>query len=165
MTEIIYQLPEDLGQKQIIANGQTAQTAGSFPAGVNTAANSMPVVFPRSKFALPVIDRYRIPSEVGRDHLGIPRLTTPQAVVEAVDQFEIRSQDWIQEVSGVNERLEDGVASARWTQLQKAVVNYDPLPNGDIQYDPLGQAARLELRRCDGGYQRVRLTTRNRFRY
>jgi len=97
MTEIIYQLPEDLGQKQIIANGQTAQTAGSFPAGVNTAANSMPVVFPRSKFALPVIDRYRIPSEVGRDHLGIPRLTTPQAVVEAVDQFEIRSQDWIQE--------------------------------------------------------------------
>lgn len=165
MTEIVYQLPENLGQQEIVRNGAVVQEAGSFPAGVNTKGNSLPVVFPRSKFALPIIDRFRIPSEAGRDHLGIPRISTPQAVVEAVDQFEIRSQDWIQEVSGINERAEDGVASARWTQLQGAVVNYDPLPDGDIRYDALGQAARLELRRSLGGYQRVRLTTRNRFRY
>jgi hypothetical protein len=165
MTEIIYQLPENLGQKEVIANGQVTQVAGSFPAGQKPAADSLPVVLPRANFALPAIDKLRTPSEVGRDHLGIPRVTTPQAVVEAVDQFEIRSQDWIQEVSGLNERPEEGVASARWTQLQSAVVNYAPLPDGDIQYDPLGQGARLELRRCDGGYQRVRLATRNRFRY
>lgn len=165
MTEIVYQLPENLGQQQVTRNGAVLQEAGAFPAGVNTRGNSLPVVFPRSKFVAPIIDRFRIPSEVGRDHLGIPRISTPQAVVEAVDQFEIRSQDWIQEVSGINERTEDGVASARWTQLQRAVINYDPLPDGDIQYDALAQSARLELRRCEGGYQRVRLTTRSRFRY
>jgi hypothetical protein len=165
MTSIVYQLPEDVGQREITRNGTVQVTGSDFPAGVAPEAGSIPVVLPRSGYVLPILDRFRTPSEVNRDHLGIPRISTPQAVIEATDQFEIRSQDWIQEVTGINERAEDGVFSARWTQLQNAVVAYDPIPDGSIEYDDLGQAARLELRRQEGGYQRVRLSTRNRFRY
>lgn len=165
MTTIVYQLPENIGQNQVVRNGEVLAEASQFPAGTALAEDSIPVVFPRSRYALPVIDRNRTPSEVSRDHLGIPRVSTPQAVVEATDQFEIRSQDWIQEISGIDERPDDGVFSARWTQLQNTVVVYDPLPDGDIQYDSLTQSARLGLNRCQGGFQRVRLSTRNRFRY
>jgi len=161
-----YQLPEDIGQKSITRNGEEVQAASDFPSGKSTADKSIPVVLPRSGYTFPTIDNYRFTSEVDRDMLGFPRATRPYNFLTRNDQYELTREDWIYDVTGLDERPQlDGTESARWTQLSNATATYSPAPNGEIKYNASANSAQLFLNSNDGGFQRARIATKKRYRY
>ena len=160
-----YQLPDDVGQKSIVIDGKEVQAEGEFPTGQKSSSESIPVVLPRDK-EVPIVDNYRIITEVDNDLLGFPRTTTPWSFLSKTDTFELAESDWIYDVTGIDERPQiDGTESARWTQLQGATAEYSPAPNGEVKYDKPQQAAQLILNSNDGGFQRARITSRRRYRY
>jgi len=99
-----YQLPEDVGQNEVSRNGKVVQAEGTFPAGQKASEKSIPITLPKENYVFPIIDNYRFPSEVGRDLLGFPRTTTPYSFLTKDDQFELSEDDWIYDVTGLNER-------------------------------------------------------------
>jgi hypothetical protein len=121
---------------------------------------------PREGAVLPIIDNYRFPSEVNRDMLGFPRATRPYNFLTRNDAYELTSEDWIYDVTGLNERPNiDGTESARWTQLSEASAFYPAAPNGEIKYNPAASSAQLILNSNEGGFQRARIATKQRYRY
>lgn len=161
-----YQLPEDVGQKSVTANGQEVQAAGSFPAGQKPAKESIPTVLPRDGFTLPTIDNYRFTTEIDRDLLGFPRITEGFDFLTQNDAYELSTDRWIYDVTGLNERPEDdSTQSARWTQLSEASAVYSPGPNGEVKYNSAASSAQLFLNSNDGGFQRARICTKKRYRY
>ena len=161
-----YQLPEDVGQNVVTKNGKVVQEEGSFPSGQKPANQSIPLVLPRENFTFPIIDNYRQKTEVDRDLLGFPRQTRPYNFLTKDDQFELSSEDWVYDVSGLNERpLDDGTQSARWTQLKETTVEYSPAPNGEVKYNGKANSAQLTLSNNKGGFQRARIATKRRYRY
>ena len=161
-----YQLPEDIGQKSVIRNGKEVQAASEFPAGQTTASKSVPTVLPREDYTYPIIDNYRNSTEVDRDLLGFPRVTTPYNFLTRNDAYELNEDDWIVDVTGLNERPQlDSTQSARWTQLFNASSEYSPAPNGEVKYNPPASSAQLFLNSNEGGFQRARVCTKKRYRY
>ena len=161
-----YQLPEDIGQKSVIRNGKEVQAASEFPAGQTTASKSVPTVLPREDYTFPIIDNYRNTTEVDRDLLGFPRVTTPYNFLTRNDAYELNEDDWIVDVTGLNERPQlDSTQSARWTQLFNASSEYSPAPNGEVKYNAPASSAQLFLNSNDGGFQRARVCTKKRYRY
>ena len=160
-----YQLPDDVGQKSIVIDGTEVQAEGDFPVGQKSKNESIPVVLPRDG-NIPIVDNYRIITEVDNDLLGFPRVTTPYSFISKTDTFELSANDWIYDVTGIDERPQiDGTESARWTQLQNATAIYSPAPNAEVKYDDPQQAAQLILNSNDGGFQRARISSRRRYRY
>ena len=97
-------------------------------------SKSIPVVLPEENYTLNIIDNYRFKTEVDRDLLGIPSITRPFNFLTKDDQFELSTEDWVYETSGINERPEDdSTQSARWTQLSETSAIYSPGPNGADQ--------------------------------
>lgn len=161
-----YQLPEDVGQNSVTANGEEVQAAGSFPAGQKQASASIPTVLPRKGFTLPTIDNYRSTTEIDRDLLGFPRVTRGFDFLTQNDAYDLNSDNWIYDVTGLNERPEiDSTQSARWTQLSEATAIYSPSPNGEVRYNSSASSAQLFLNSNDGGFQRARICTKKRYRY
>tara|TARA_B100000925_G_scaffold115744_1_gene85792 strand:+ start:12 stop:2144 length:2133 start_codon:yes stop_codon:yes gene_type:complete len=161
-----YQLPEDVGQNEVSRNGKVVQAEGTFPAGQKASEKSLPITLPKENYVFPIIDNYRFPSEVGRDLLGFPRTTTPYSFLTKDDQFELSEDDWIFDVTGLNERpLDDSTQSARWTQLSNTSAVYDPAPNGEVRYNSNANSAQLLLGNNFGGFQRARIATKRRYRY
>lgn len=161
-----YQLPEDIGQKSVTKNGEEVQEAGSFPAGQAVSGKSMPVVLPREGFTLPIIDKYRFITETDRDQLGFPRQSQQYTFQSLHDQFELSKDDWIYDVTGLNERpLNDTTQSARWTQLFGASAAYTPAPDGEIKHNIKSGSAQLILNSNDGAFQRARVASKKRYRY
>ena len=161
-----YQLPEDVGQNAVTKNGEVVQAEGTFPSGQKPAQQSIPVVLPKENYIWPIIDNYRFKTEVDRDLLGFPRQTRPFNFLTKDDQFELSSEDWIYDVTGLNERPEDdSTESARWTQLQNTSAVYSPGPNGEVRYNGAANSAQLTLSTNKGGFQRARIATKRRYRY
>ena len=161
-----YNLPEDVGQNAVVRNGETVQAEGTFPAGQKAADKSIPIVLPKENYYLPIIDNYRSKTQVDRDLLGIPRVTTPYNFLTRDDQFELSKEDWIYDVSGLNERPDDdSTQSARWTQLSNSSAEYSPAPLGEVKYNPNANSAQLILSNNDGGFQRARIASKRRYRY
>jgi len=161
-----YQLPDDIGLKRVERNGVEVQADSAFPAGQKNGDKSLPVVMPRGGFVLPIIDNYRFSSEVDRDMLGIPRATRPYNFLTRNDAYELTEEDWIFDVTGVNERPEiDGTESALWTQLAESSAFYPATPNGEIKYNPSANSAQLTLNSNEGGFQRARIASKKRYRY
>lgn len=161
-----YQLPDDVGQNAVTRNGEVVQAEGSFPSGQKEGGKSLPVVLPKENYTLNIIDNYRFKTEVDRDLLGIPRITRPFNFLTRDDQFELSTEDWVYETSGINERPEDdSTQSARWTQLSEASAVYSPGPNGAISYNSAANSAQLTLSNNAGGFQRARIATKRRYRY
>lgn len=162
----VHQLPDNIGQKSVVRQGVEVQAPSEFPAGQTTGSGSVPTVLPRSGYILPIIDNYRNTTEVDRDMLGFPRTTTPFSFLQVKDTYSLDSEDWITDVTGLNERPQlDGTESARWTQLSKATAVYQPAPNGDIKHNITSSSAQLFLNTNKGGFQRVRVCTKKRYRY
>ena len=162
----VYQLPEDIGRKSVTRNGKEVQTAGPFPGGQTVSDSSMPVVLPREGFTLPIIDNYRFKTEVDRDQLGFPRQTQPYTFQSLHDTFELSKDNWIYDVTGLNERPEsDSTQSARWTQLFGASATYTPAPAGEIKHNINAGSAQLILNSNEGGFQRARIASKKRYRY
>lgn len=161
-----YQLPEDIGQKSVTRNGEEVQAASEFPAGQAAAEKSLPIVQPRDGYTLPIIDNYRFTSEVDRDMLGFPRVSRPYNFLTRNDQYELTAEDWLYDVTGLNERPElDSTQSARWTQQSNVTATYTPSPNGEVKYNSSANSAQLILNSNDGGFQRARIATKKRYRY
>ena len=161
-----YQLPEDVGQNEATRNGQVVQQEGTFPSGQKNSDQSIPVTLPKENFVYPIIDNYRYTTEVDRDLLGFPRVTKPFSFISQDDRYELSADDWIFDVTGLNERpLDDGTQSARWTQLGGASAIYSPAPNGEVRYNSSGNSAQLLLSNNAGGFQRARIATKRRYRY
>jgi hypothetical protein len=161
-----YQLPDDIGRKRVVRNGVEVQAASEFPAGQTSGDNSLPIVMPREDYVLPIIDNYRFASEVNRDMLGFPRATRPYNFLTRNDAYELTEEDWIFDVTGLNERPEiDGTESARWTQLSETSAFYPATPNGEIKYNQAASSAQLILNSNEGGFQRARIATKQRYRY
>ena len=161
-----YQLPEDVGQNAVTRNGKVVQAEGTFPSGQKAAGKSIPIVLPKENFTFPIIDNYRHKTEVDRDLLGFPRQTRPYNFLTRDDQFELSKDDWIYDVTGLNERAEDdSTQSARWTQLSNTSVQYSPSPNGQVLYNGAANSAQLTLSTNKGGFQRARIATKRRYRY
>ena len=166
MTKTAYQLPEDVGQNAVTRNGAVVQSEGSFPSGQKASDKSIPIVLPKENFNLPIIDNYRFKTQVDRDLLGFPRVTRPFTFLSKDDQFELSKDDWIYDVTGLNERpLDDSTQSARWTQLSNVGAEYSPGPTGEIKYNGSANSAQLILGNNDGGFQRARIATKRRYRY
>lgn len=160
-----YQLPEDIGQKSVTRNGKEVQAASEFPGGQTTTAKSIPVVLPRQGSTLPIVDNYRALTEIDRDLLGFPRATTPYNFLNKTDSYSLNEDDWIFDVTGLNERPQlDGTESARWTQLFNCSAEYTT-PNGEVLYNAPGSSAQLFLNSNEGGFQRARICTKKRYRY
>lgn len=161
-----YQLPDDIGRKRVVRNGVEVQAASEFPAGQALGDQSLPIVMPREGAVLPIIDNYRFSSEVNRDMLGFPRATRPYNFLTRNDSYELTREDWIYDVTGLNERPDiDGTESARWTQLSEASAFYPAAPDGEIKYNPAASSAQLILNSNEGGFQRARIATKQRYRY
>jgi len=161
-----YQLPEDIGQKAVTRNGAEVQADGTFPSGQKKAAESMPITLPRDGFTLPIIDNYRFETEVDRDQLGFPRQTKAYSFLTLHDQYELSKDDWLYDVTGLNERPDnDSTQSARWTQQFGVTANYSPVPNGEIKHNIKAGSAQLILNSNDGAFQRVRIASKKRYRY
>jgi len=166
MTKTAYQLPEDVGQNAVTRNGKVVQAEGNFPSGQKASDKSIPIVLPKENFNLPIIDNYRFKTEVDRDLLGFPRQTRPYSFLEIDDQFELSTDDWVFDVTGLNERADDdSTQSARWTQLSNTSAVYSPAPNGEVKYNGNSNSAQLILSNNDGGFQRARIATKRRYRY
>ena len=88
-----YQLPDDVGQKSIVIDGKEVQAEGDFPTGQKSSSESLPIVLSRDK-EIPIVDNYRIITEVDNDLLGFPRSTTPWSFLSKTDTFELSESDW-----------------------------------------------------------------------
>lgn len=161
-----YQLPEDVGQNEVTRNGEVVQPEGTFPSGQKASDKSLPITLPKEDYIFPIIDNYRFKTEVDRDLLGFPRITKPYSFLTKDDQFELSEEDWIYDVTGLNERpLDDSTQSARWTQLSNTSAVYSPSPNGEVRYNSQANSAQLILSNNHGGFQRARIATKRRYRY
>ena len=130
------------------------QAEGVFPAAKRKGANP-PVVLPKENYTLNIIDNYRFKTEVDRDLHRIPA-SRPFNFLTRDDQFELSTEDWVYETSGINERPEDdSTQSARWTQLSETSTIYSPGPNGAISYNSAANSAQLTLSNNAGGFKRV----------
>ena len=160
-----YQLPEDIGRKAVTRNGKEVQSDGTFPAGQKKAAVSMPVTLPRDGI-IPIIDNYRFVTETDRDQLGFPRQSQSYTFQTLHDQYELSKDDWLYDVTGLNERPEtDSTQSARWTQLLGATATYSPIPDGEVKHNIKAGSAQLILNSNDGAFQRARIASKKRYRY
>lgn len=161
-----YQLPEDIGRKAVTRNGTQVQADGTFPAGQKESAESMPVALPREGYVFPIIDNYRFITEVDRDQLGTPRQSQTYTFQHLHDQYELSKDDWIYDVTGLNERADvDGTQSAKWTQAFGATAGYPSAPNGQIKHNLKAGSAQLILNGNEGGFQRARIASKKRYRY
>lgn len=162
----VYQLPPDVGHNRVVRNGVVVQEEGSFPSGQKQSGSSIPVILPAKGYRARTIDNYRFVTEIDRDLLGFPRGVNTFDFLSVDDQYDLRKEDWIYDVTGINELPEaDGTESARWTQFNNAKVFYRSRPNGEIKYNPAGNSAQLILNSNDGGFQRARIVTKKRYRY
>ena len=165
-----YQLPHEVGQRRyVVASGANAgtvlQEAGDFPAGQDLMAAGIPVVVPLSGGDLPISFYKEKPTEIRSDFFGTPRVEKTLSLFNYTDDYDLREDIYVSEIQGLNEIGEDDLESAKWTQLENVLVEYSPLPTGYIQHDPDRKAVRVELAKATGGFQRVRISTKKRFRY
>ena len=166
-----HQLDHEVGQKTIVVgsgsvnSGTTLQQAGHFPIGQDVVASGIPVVFPRFEGNLPIVIHKEKQSEVRSDLLGNPKAEPSLSLFNYTDDYAYRDDVYISEVQGLNEVGEDGEESAKWAQLENVGTNYAPLPTGFIRHDEDRRAVKIELAKAEGGFQRVRIATRKRFRY
>ena len=170
MAMVYYQLPHEIGQKRyVVPSGANAgivlQEAGDFPLGQDSMASGIPIVLPLSGQGLPISFYKEKPTEIRSDILGNARAEQSLSLFNYTDDYALRDDVYITEVQGLNEIGADDVESAKWAQLQNVSTEYSPLPTGYIQHDPDRRAVRIELAKANGGFQRVRLATRKRFRY
>ena len=165
-----YQLPHEVGQRQyVVASGANAgtvlQEAGDFPIGQELMAAGIPVVVPRFGGELPISFYKEKPTEIRSDFFGTPRAEQSLSLFNYTDDYDLREDIYVSEIQGLNEIGEGDVESAKWTQLEDVLVEYSPLPTGYIQHDAARKAVRIELAKASGGFQRVRISTKKRFRY
>lgn len=162
----IYQLPQDVGNNRVVRNGVVVQEEGAFPSGQKDSDDSIPVVLPAKGYRARTIDNYRFKTEIERDVLGFPRGVNTYDFLSIDDQYDLKDEDWIYDVTGINELPEeDGTETARWTQFNNAKVFYRNRPNGEVNYNPAANSAQLILNSNDGGFQRARIVTKKRYRY
>lgn len=165
-----YQLPHEVGQRQyIVASGANAgtvlQEAGEFPLGQELMDAGIPVVVPRFNNEMPISLYKEKPTEIRSDFFGNPRAEKSLSLFNYTDDYDLREDIYVSEIQGLNETGEGDVESAKWAQLQDVLVEYSPLPTGYIEHDPDRKAVRIELAKAGGGFQRVRISTKKRFRY
>lgn len=165
-----YQLPHEVGQKKVVVasganQGATLQEAGDFPVGQALSASGMPIVVPYKGAYMPIVIHKEKPSEIRTDILNNPRAENALSLFNYTDDYAYREDVYIAEVQGLNESGEGGEESAKWAQLENVGVNYSPIPTGYIRHDFNRQAVKIELAKSEGGFQRVRIATRKRFRY
>ena len=165
-----YQLPHEVGQQRyVVASGANAgtvlQEAGDFPFGQDVGASGIPIVLPRFGGELPISFYKEKPTEIRSDLLGNARAEQTLSLFNYTDDYALREDIYVSEIQGLNETGEDDIQSAKWSQLQDVLVEYSPLPTGYIQHDPERKAVRIELAKAGGGFQRVRISTKKRFRY
>lgn len=165
-----YQLPHEVGQKEIVVasganQGATLQEAGDFPVGQALSASGMPIVVPYKGAYMPIVIHKEKPSEIRTDILNNPRAEKALSLFNYTDDYAYREDVYIAEVQGLNESGEGGEESAKWAQLENVGVDYSPIPTGYIRHDFNRQAVKIELAKSEGGFQRVRIATRKRFRY
>jgi len=165
-----YQLSHETGQQRYVvpsgANaGTVLQEAGEFPAGQDPMVSSIPIALPLFGGELPISFYKEKPTEIRTDLLGNQRAERTLSLFNYTDDYDLRDDIYITEIQGLNETGADDFESAKWAQLQNVLTEYSPLPTGYIQHDADRRAVRMELAKADGGFQRVRLTTKKRFRY
>ena len=165
-----YQLPHEVGQKKIVVasganQGTTLQEAGDFPVGQAISASGISVAAPLKGAYMPIVIHKEKASEIRTDLLNNPRAEEAVSLFNYTDDYAYRDDIYIAEVQGLNESGEDGTESAKWAQLENVGVNYSPIPTGYIRHDFARQAVKIELAKSEGGFQRVRIATRKRFRY
>ena len=166
-----HQLNHEVGQKKIVVgsgsvnSGTTLQEAGHFPIGQDVTASGIPVVFPRFEGELPIVIHKEKESENRSDILGNIKAEPSVSLFNYTDDYALRNDIYISEIQGLNEVGEDGEESAKWAQLENVGTNYSPLPTGYIRHDEDRRAIKIELAKAEGGFQRVRIATRKRFRY
>lgn len=165
-----YQLPHEVGQRQyVVASGSNAgtvlQEAGDFPLGQELASAGIPIVLPRFGGDVPISFYKEKPTEIRSDLFGTPKVENTLSLFNYTDDYDLREDIYVSEIQGLNETGVDDVESAKWTQLQDVLVEYSPLPTGYIQHDAARKAVRIELAKASGGFQRVRISTKKRFRY
>lgn len=165
-----YQLPHEVGQRRVVvASGANAgtvlQEAGDFPFGQDVKASGIPIVLPRFGGDMAVSFYKEKPTEIRSDIFGNQRVEKSLSLFNYTDDYDLREDIYVSEIQGLNETGEDDLESAKWSQLQDVLVEYSPLPTGYIQHDPDRRAVRIELAKAGGGFQRVRISTKKRFRY
>lgn len=165
-----YQLPHEVGQRRyVVASGANAgtvlQEAGDFPIGRNIKASGIPVVLPRFGGDMAVSFYKEKPTEIRSDIFGNARVEQSLSLFNYTDDYDLREDIYVSEIQGLNETGENDLESAKWSQLQDVLIEYSPLPTGYIQHDPDRRAVRIELAKAGGGFQRVRISTKKRFRY
>jgi hypothetical protein len=165
-----YQLPHEVGQRRyVVASGANAgtvlQEAGDFPVGQELMAAGIPVVVPLFGGDVPISFYKEKPTEIRSDFFGTPRVEKTLSLFNYTDDYALREDIYVSEIQGLNEIGEDDLESAKWTQLEDVLVEYSPLPTGYIQHDAARKAVRIELAKAAGGFQRVRISTKKRFRY
>jgi hypothetical protein len=160
-----HQLPEDIGQREVVANGQTVVSASEFPTGPTTADKSIPVVHADDS-AIKLIDTYESLSSVRTDLLGFPRITRTFDFLSKTDDYALSETDWITDVQGVNEIAElDGTQSAKWTNTIRVSVAYLSPANAEVKFTPEESGSFLSINGNKGGYQEARVSSRRRYRY
>ena len=114
---------------------------------------------------LPIVIHKEKESENRTDILGNKKAEPSVSLFNYTDDYAYRDDVYISEVQGLNELGEDGEESAKWAQLENVGTNYSPNPTGYIRHDEDRRAVKIELAKAEGGFQRVRIATRKRFRY
>ena len=165
-----HQLDHEVGQKQVVVTsganeGTVLQQAGQFPVGQAVMASGIPTVFPLLEGQLPIVIHKEKESENRSDILGNAKAEPSLSLFNYTDDYAYRDDIYISEVQGLNELGADGEESAKWAQLENVGVNYAPIPTGYIRHDEDRRAVKIELAKSEGGFQRVRIATRKRFRY
>ena len=167
-----YQLPHEVGKKTVTASGEnvvnsgsTLQKKGDFPVGQARMASGIPVTLPLTGGDVPIVLFKEKPTEIGKDLLGNNRTQQSLSLFNITDDLDFREDVYIAEIQGLNEIGVDGIESAKWAQLKDVLVEYSPLPTGYITHDFKRQAVKIELAKAEGGFQRVRIATKKRFRY
>ena len=166
-----YQLPHEVGKKEVKASGNvvnsgsTLQTKGDFPVGQDVMASGIPVVLPLSGGDVPIVLHKEKPTEIGKDILGNKKAQPTLSLFNITDDLAFRDDLYVAEVQGLNEVGVDGLESAKWGQTKDVLINYSPIPVGYIRHDFKRQAVKIELAKAEGGFQRVRIATKKRFRY
>lgn len=167
-----YQLPHEVGKKaatasgeNVVNSGSTLQKQGDFPVGQALMASGIPVTLPLTGGDVPIVLFKEKPTEIGKDLLGNKKIQPTLSLFNITDDLAFREDVYVAEVQGLNEVGVDGVESAKWAQLKDVLVDYTPIPTGFITHDFKRQAVKLELAKSEGGFQRVRIATKKRFRY
>lgn len=145
--------------------GAVLQQQGDFPVGQDVMASGLPIVLPRADAYLPIVTYKEKQSEIRKDLFGNNRAEEAVSLFNYTDDYAFRDDIYIAEIQGLNESGEDGNESAKWAQLENVGINYSPLPVGYIRHDFTRQAVKIELAKSEGGFQRVRIATKKRFRY